>query len=99
MLVGRAREVAEIDHLLGRTAAGSGGVLVIRGARGAGKTAVAEAGMREARRRGFEVIRASPVRGWPGRLVWSQLLRDAGAPEDMVAALVDDPGQIGRAHV
>ncbi|MFI0479638.1 AAA family ATPase [Actinomadura sp. 9N215] len=94
MLVGRAREVAEIDHLLGHAGAGSGGVLVIRGGRGAGKTAVAEAGMREAHRRGFEVVRASPVRGWPGRLVWSQLLRDAGAPEDMAAALVDDPGPL-----
>jgi hypothetical protein len=51
------------------------------GASGSGKTALAEAAAGEARRREFEVLRGSPPSGQPGRLIWAQLLRDAGGPE------------------
>src|SRR5437588_389270 len=43
-----------------------------------------------ARDRGFEVLGAAPVRGQPGRLVWAQLLHDAGGTEE------DSRGLLGR---
>ena len=42
-LVGRDREVAAVGLLLDRAAAGTGGVLVVYGPPGAGRTALAEA--------------------------------------------------------
>ena len=78
----------QIGRLLDRAGAGSGGLLVLVGPAGAGKTALLEAAAGEARLRGLGVLRASPVRGQPGRLVWAQLLRDAGAPADLAAGLV-----------
>jgi hypothetical protein len=50
---------------------------------------MAEAAAGEAHHRGFDVLRASPAGGQPGRLAWAQLLRDAGAPDDLAARLVD----------
>ncbi len=78
----------QVGRLLDRAGAGAGGLLVLVGPAGAGKTALLEASADEARRRGFDVLRASPVRGQPGRLVWAQLLRDAGAPDDRAVGLV-----------
>ncbi len=78
----------QIGRLLERAGAGAGGLLVLVGPAGSGKTAMAEAAAGEARRRGFEVLRASPAGGQPGRLVWAQLLRDAGAPDELAAGLV-----------
>jgi tetratricopeptide (TPR) repeat protein len=81
--------------VLERAAAGSGGLLILVGAPGAGKTAMVEAAAGEARRRGFDVLRASPPQGQPGRLVWAQLLHDAGVPESSIAGLLaDDPGPL-----
>jgi AAA domain-containing protein len=75
--------------------AGSGSLLVLVGVAGSGKTAMAAAVADEARRRGFDVLRASPAKGQPGRLVWAQLLRDTGAPDSLVAGLLaDDPGPL-----
>ena len=78
----------QIGRLLERAGAGAGGLLVLVGPAGSGKTAMAEAAAGEARRRGFGVLRASPAGGQPGRLVWAQLLRDAGAPDELAAGLV-----------
>ena len=64
------------------------GLLTFVGASGSGKTALAEAAAGEARRRGFEVLRGSPPAGQPGRLVWAQLLRDAGGPDELAAGLL-----------
>ncbi len=86
---GRRRELQEVGRLLERAAGGAGGLLAITGARGAGKTALAEAAAAEAASRGFEILRASPAEHQPGRLVWAQLLRDLGAPEDLVTGLSD----------
>src|SRR5947209_6107401 len=87
--VGRAAEIGEIDALLEAAAAGSGGVVTLVGPRGSGKTALIAAAAEMARDRGFEVLGASPVRGQPGRLVWAQLLHDAGAAEEDSRGLLD----------
>ncbi len=78
----------EVGRLLDRAAGGAGGLLTFVGAPGSGKTELAEAAAREAWQRGFEVLRASPPARHPGRLVWAQLLRDAGAPDDLAAGLL-----------
>ena len=88
-VVGRGRELREAGRLLDRAAGGAGGLLTLVGAPGSGKTVLAEAAADEARRRGFEVLRGSPPAGQPGRLVWTQLLRDAGAPDELAAGLLD----------
>jgi tetratricopeptide (TPR) repeat protein len=87
-VVGRGRELREAGRLLDRAAGGAGGLLTFVGASGSGKTALAEAAADEARRRGFEVLRGSPPSGQPGRLIWAQLLRDAGGPDELAAALL-----------
>ena len=85
--VGRAAELREIDVLLEAAAAGSGGVLNFFGPAGSGKTMLIGAAARRARSRGFEVLGAAAVRGQPGRLLWAQLLTDAGADEEAAMRL------------
>jgi tetratricopeptide (TPR) repeat protein len=94
-VAGRRRELDQIGRLLDRADLGAGGVLVIVGPAGSGKTELVEAAADEARRRGLELLRASPAGGQPGRLVWAQLLRDTGAPDGLAAGLVaDDAGPL-----
>jgi hypothetical protein len=88
-VAGRRRELQQIGRLLDRTGTGAGGMLVVVGPAGSGKTALARVAAVEARRRGLDVLRASPAEGQPGRLVWAQLLRDTGAPDGLAADLVD----------
>ena len=88
MPIGRGRELREAGRLLDRAAGGAGGLLTFTGASGAGKTALLQAAADEALRRGFEVLPGSPPAGQPGRLVWAQLLRDAGAPDALAAGLL-----------
>jgi hypothetical protein len=87
-VIGRGRELREVGRLLDRAARGAGGLLTFVGASGSGKTALAEAAADEARRREFEVWRGSPPSGQPGRLVWAQLLRDAGKRDEVAAGLL-----------
>jgi hypothetical protein len=87
-VVGRGRELREIGLLLDRAEGGAGGLLIFVGASGSGKTALAETAAGEARRRGFGVLRGSPPAGQPGRLVWAQLLHDAGGPDELAAGLL-----------
>lgn len=87
--VGRVAELGEIDALLEAAAAGSGGVVILVGPQGSGKTALIAAAAEMARDRGFEVLGAAPVRGQPGRLVWAQLLHDVGATEEDSRELLD----------
>jgi tetratricopeptide (TPR) repeat protein len=87
-VVGRGRELREAGRLLDRAAGGAGGLLSFVGASGSGKTALVQAAAGEAQRRGFEVLRGSPPAGQPGRLVWAQLLRDAGGPDELAAGLL-----------
>ena len=93
-VVGRRREMAEVERLLDCAAGGQGGVLVITGPPESGRTELAAAAAREGSRRGFEVLRTAAMRGQPGRLVWAQLLRDAGAPDDLVSRLLSEPGPL-----
>ena len=86
---GRGLQLAAVGRLLDRAANGAGGVLVLVGPAGSGKTAMAEVAAGEARHRRLDVLRASPAEGQSGRLVWAQLLRDAGAPDDLAADLAD----------
>lgn len=59
-LVGRDSEIAEIEAMLAAAAEGAGSVVVVRGAAGAGKTALLDAAVHRARLGGFTVLR---VRG------------------------------------
>lgn len=89
-LVGRDREKAEITGLLDRTVMGRGGLVVVVGPAGAGKTALAEYAAVQGKSRGLRVVRAVGVRGQPPRLVWAQVLDDLGAA-DAARALLDGP--------
>jgi tetratricopeptide (TPR) repeat protein len=93
-LVGRQRELADIERLLERASGGAGELLVVTGPQGIGKTALADAAAALARRRGFEILRASASDSASGRLLWAQLLRDIGAPEAIAAGLLEDAGPV-----
>jgi AAA ATPase domain len=93
-LVERRRELAELERLLDRAGSGSGGVLVVAGPAGSGRTALADEAVAAGRRRGFEVLRGKPIGGQPGRWVWAQLLRDVGEPHQMAAGLLAEPGLV-----
>jgi hypothetical protein len=93
-VVGRRREIAEVERLLARAAGGQGGVLAITGPPGSGRSELALASAREGARRGFEVLRTAAVRGTSGPLVWAQLLGDAGAPQDLALRLLGGAGPL-----
>jgi tetratricopeptide (TPR) repeat protein len=98
-LVGRLRELRALEDLLERAAGGSGGLVVVTGPGGSGRTTLADAAVELARGRGFRVVRAAPARGQPGRLVWAQLLGDVGAAQAAARLLAGDVGplQLDRA--
>ena len=83
-----------MEHLLERAARGQGGVLGFTGPAGSGRSELALASAREGAFRGFEVLRAAAVRGTSGPVVWAQLLRDAGAPEDLASRLLSGAGPL-----
>jgi hypothetical protein len=93
-LVGRIVELRALEELLERAAGGSGGLVVVTGPRGSGRTALADAAVELARGRGLRVVRAAPARGQPGRLVWAQLLADVGAAQAAERLLADDAGPL-----
>ncbi|HJP79980.1 MAG TPA: ATP-binding protein [Pseudonocardiaceae bacterium] len=90
-LVGRQRELAALDDLLDRAERGSGALLGFTGPAGSGKTALLDVAGERARARGFQVLRVS---GESGLLAWAQLLRDAGAPDEVARQLLDEPGPL-----
>jgi hypothetical protein len=92
VIIGRQRELGEVDQLLERAGAGHGGVLVLAGAPGSGRTTLAEAAAERARGRGFQLLRAGG--GDEGRWVWAGLLRAAGAPDALVARMLASPGPL-----
>ena len=55
-MIGRRSELAEIGYLRDRVAAGTGGLLVILGAPGSARTALAGAAAGLGRQHGFEVV-------------------------------------------
>jgi type II secretory pathway predicted ATPase ExeA len=98
-LVGRLQELRALEGLLERAAGGSGGLVVVTGPNGAGRTALADAAVELARGHGLQVVRSAPARGQPGRLVWAQLLADVGAVQAAASLLADGAGllQVDRA--
>jgi hypothetical protein len=86
--------MAEVGRLLDSAAGGRGGVLVVTGPPGAGRTELVSAAAHEGARRGFEVLRATAIPGQPGPLVWARLLRDAGAPDHLAARVLDRAGPL-----
>lgn len=90
-LAGRGGELATIRRLLDRAGRGGGGVLVLVGPSGVGKTAMLEASAEMAAQRGYEVVHRSPAPGQPGRLIWAQLLRDAAAEAEVAARMLANP--------
>jgi energy-coupling factor transporter ATP-binding protein EcfA2 len=89
-VAGRRREMEQVGRLLDRAMNGTGGLIVFLGPSGSGKTTMVEAAAGAARRRGLDVLRASPRAPVQGRLAWVQMLRDAGAPDGLVAGLLAD---------
>jgi tetratricopeptide (TPR) repeat protein len=89
-VAGRCREMAEIGRLLDGACRGAGGMLVVCGPAGSGKTLIAEAAAADARDRGFEVLWTRPAEGQPGRLAWARLLRGTGAPHSLAADLLGE---------
>ena len=83
-----------MERLLDRAAGGQGSVLAVTGPPGSGRSELAAASAREGTRRGFEVLRTAAVRGTSGLLVWAQLLRDGGAPEDLASRLLGEAGPL-----
>src|SRR5215469_13066314 len=94
-LVGRSAELGELAALLDRAAVGFGGVIMLVGTAGSGKSALAAEAATLARDRGFEVAGGSAVRGRPGRLVWAGLLDDLGAGPEVTGAWLGDSGPPG----
>jgi tetratricopeptide (TPR) repeat protein len=90
-LLGRRGELAELDQLLERAAGGSGGVLVLVGPPGSGRTALADLSAERAGHLGFDVLRLAAAERGPGTWMVAQLLRDVAAPEDLVTRLLAGP--------
>ncbi len=89
-LIGRDRELAAVGLLLDRAAAGTGGVLVIYGPPGSGRTALAGAAAEEGTRRGFDVARAAVAATGPARMAWAQLIRATGGSATLARRLLED---------
>lgn len=84
-LLGRERELDQIDALLDRVADGDACVVVVTGEAGVGKTALLDAQVRRAGDRGFAVAigRCAATESppyWP----WPRVLRSLGGPDEQV---------------
>jgi AAA ATPase-like protein len=86
-LFGRRRELGLVERVLTRALAGSGGVLVVLGPRGAGKTALADAAVAAAGARGVPVTRTPSSGHGPRLIVLDEVALPAAAELDR---LVDD---------
>ena len=83
--MGRDRELAQIDALLDRVAAGCASVVVVIGEAGVGKTAVLDALARRANGRGFAVaIGRCAASESPPYWPWPRVLRMLGGPDEQV---------------
>jgi tetratricopeptide (TPR) repeat protein len=85
--VGRQRELRALEELLDRAERGIGALLVIGGPPGSGKTTLLDVAADRARERGFQVLRGAPA----SELMWAQLLRDAGGPDELAQRLLTEP--------
>jgi hypothetical protein len=93
-LVGRTRELAQIEALLEPVAGGQASIVVVTGEAGVGKTALLDAAARRAEARGFVVAigRCSASESppyWP----WPRVLRRLGGTDEQLSG----PSVAGRA--
>ena len=100
-IVGRADEVQRLAALMDHVSAGRGGLALITGEPGIGKTCLAEEAARHANEAGVAVHwgRCSELDGAPAFWPWVQVLRSVwatgegpAAPDDVLAALVPGLG-------
>ena len=91
--VGRERECAEFDHALEALLLGQGGLLLVTGEPGIGKTRFLEEGALRAREAGCGMAWATCWQGAEARSlgVWSQLLDQLGGEKSVEAEPSDDP--------
>ena len=83
MLIGRTQELAGVDALVAGAAAGRGGIAVICGEAGIGKTRLADEVAARASERGFRVLwgRAWESGGAPAYYPWIEMLQELRALE------------------
>ncbi|MEV6866349.1 BREX system ATP-binding domain-containing protein [Streptosporangium subroseum] len=82
VLVGREREMTDLERRLAAAGAGNGALVLAEGDAGAGKTALARSLVRRARKAGMRVAWGACLEGEgaaPYR-PWAQVLRDVGKP-------------------
>jgi DNA-binding CsgD family transcriptional regulator len=102
VLLERERELDRLGARLDAARAGGGGLVVVEGAPGIGKTTILRAAVGDARRRGFEVTRARGAeleRDWPfgiARQLFEPALRQCSA--DDRAELLDGAAGLAK-HV
>jgi DNA-binding CsgD family transcriptional regulator len=89
MLVGRDAELAVLDSLVTRTAAGTGGIVVLTGEPGVGKTRLARAGTERAAGTAVSWGACRESEGAPPMWPWTQILRRLGGPEVAVGSAED----------
>jgi tetratricopeptide (TPR) repeat protein len=100
MLAGRAREVDELEHLLECASSGSGGLRLVHGAPGIGKTRLADEISARASARHFQSAwgRAWETGGAPPYWPWIEILDSLGASDaeapPRVRALLDRTGAV-----
>ena len=86
--------MAAIRRLLEGAVEGAGGIVVVHGPLGVGKTALLDAVVEEGRRRGFVVARVAVGTAGPARLAWAQLLRDVGGAPKAARRLLGESGPL-----
>jgi tetratricopeptide (TPR) repeat protein len=99
--VGRDAERAELRAALDRAGAGQGGLVMLVGEPGIGKTRLADEASDDARARGFEVVwgRCWEGEAPPAYLPWTQVLRALPAPAaQRAAALAPVLPELGSAR-
>ena len=100
-LVGRSRELADLDEALARAASGRGNLVLLSGEPGIGKTRLAEELAERAEATGATVCwaRAWEVEGAPPLAPWLQVVRACAPDSDALAsAAADDPELALVAH-
>src|SRR6188472_4292850 len=98
--VGREAERAEIRAALERAAAGQGGLILLVGEPGIGKTRLADEASDDARALGFDVVwgRCWEGEAAPAFLPWTQVMRAVPAtPDGRAAALAPVLPELGAA--